>query len=61
MTRWTREHPSVPGWYWWRQSRESDPSVVHLFVDYEGLWIADPGFVMRTGGEWAGPIPEPEE
>lgn len=59
--RWTRETPTEPGWYWMRRgSGYPDPQVVLL--DFDCFWVVgvDESFPLRDG-EWAGPIPEPEE
>ena len=73
---WTCERPTEPWWYWWRNCdlstevgkpqiclvREWQPGeywegeyIVYYF-DMERYKISE----MR-GGEWAGPIPQPEE
>ena len=56
--RWTRDVPSVAGWYWYRRV---DPSLqwtrkgTLVFFHDDGLDI------VTSSDEWAGPIPPPEE
>lgn len=75
--RWTKETPTKPGWYWFRNTNQRDVHVVCIayewdehMVDLELVaWFAleppynwhSPHIVARMDGEWAGPIPEPEE
>lgn len=66
--RWKKKTPTRPGWYWFR-TKKVGPQIVEIveaeyrlliqirhnypevsFVDLEGV-----------GGQWAGPVPEPEE
>ena len=60
--RWAKEPPKEPGWYWWRWCRGAE--LVPLYVR-DGLIVEYPHQslvrVVDLGGEWAGPIPEPEE
>lgn len=60
--RWTTEPPKKPGWYWWRwcKGAELNPLYVRdgLIVEYPRQSLTH---VAGIGGEWAGPIPEPEE
>ena len=49
--RWTKEPPTEPGWYWFRNL--SKPQIVHL----NGVKDRKP----HPADEWAGPIQEPEE
>mgnify|MGYP001619479552 CR=1 FL=1 len=64
---WTDEKPTVPGWYWWRRKSTSQrKKIIHvlakgrkpyLFYVY-GLRYSS--YRVFTG-QWAGPIPAPEE
>lgn len=71
--RWTNEPPKEPGWYWWRTDKWNDAQIV--FVDrwifckthrlgfsakFLKNWKKEHD-VAALDGEWAGPIPEPEE
>jgi len=63
--KWTRDFPAVEGWYFWRRNSRSGDSLHWAAVFYESA--ADSFFEANIkvgpphGGEWAGPIPEPEE
>ncbi len=66
--KWSTELPTVPGWYWWRRGywlyggREV-PKPVEITSPgwaYIGDW-ADERSTAAMGGEWAGPIPLPQE
>ncbi len=65
---WTMQKPTVPGWYWW-----IDDSQPHNTMLPGVVWV-DHSLVVHAltrkihgvhahvlGGEWAGPIPMPEE
>lgn len=59
--KWTKEMPSVEGWYWGRMvnvdgelSEDTDPWII-----YVEKWDIRRNAWGVT--EWAGPIPEPEE
>lgn len=65
--KWTREKPTQPGWYWWRAPRKR-PRVLlvsaYAFTKtrYQDGLGGDVYLVENmVPGEWAGPIPEPEE
>lgn len=63
---WTTEKPTKPGWYWWRREKGFIPSFLHVTTDHlkgTGFFIVGAYTVrfQNIGGEWAGPIPEPEE
>lgn len=63
---WTRERPTAPGWYWWREKIHTCPDwivrVVEI-IEYPigTLYVMGHGLSTRLDGEWAGPIPQPEE
>jgi hypothetical protein len=39
MARWTKEKPTVPGFYWYRWNEsDTDPQVVQADIDLK-LWI----------------------
>jgi len=60
---WTTARPSVPGFYWFRDAYVSRPFVTYL--DREEFIIRNPmsgrNSILVWPGEWAGPIPVPEE
>ena len=53
---WTTEKPTKPGWYW----RRVGIDVIVTYVDSDDLFRGLQRSGFDTGGEWAGPIPEPE-
>lgn len=59
---WTTEPPTVPGWYWWRWHKGAENMPLEV---REGLIVEYPRRILRAvadiGGQWAGPIPGPEE
>jgi hypothetical protein len=62
--RWTRNKPTVPGWYWWKTyavmtNQEAGTSIV--FVAEDRYCSIEGDYVENLGGEWAGPLPLPEE
>lgn len=75
--RWTTEPPQEPGWYWYRNTNKLDVHIVCIsyewdehMVDFElaARFVLEtpynwhnPHPVVLMDGEWAGPIPEPEE
>lgn len=66
---WTKEPPTVPGWYWYTQSDFSRPRIVQIMyrgLDTDRLVVSFAGneeneWVEDMVGWWAGPIPMPEE
>ena len=69
--RWTRELPSVPGWYWYRADAREVTRLTDVQRDRFGAiagllvyspWHTGPWPVLiAEGGEWAGPILPPPE
>lgn len=73
--KWTKEKPTAPGWYWYREpwrlgpDEEQQVSVRNVYVARDGeLYVAseDPEgdadtLVATNDGEWAGPLSPPEE
>lgn len=67
---WTAQTPMVEGVYWWRYTRISQPEFMVVLTShldealYCGTW-ANWRYshipVSTCKGEWAGPIPKPEE
>ena len=61
--KWTSELPTEPGWYWVRNSTTKHKNIVLVFDglvagNYTCLKVEE---AHEIYGEWAGPIPEPEE
>lgn len=65
---WTTDKPTTPGWYWWigpllhqqivevMPFENGDAVVFRPFCgEYNTRMLSD------MQGEWAGPIPQPEE
>lgn len=55
---WTREKPTVPGWYWWRpEDNGLNPIVCWVSSDGIALFINfAPSMVRDMPGEWLGPL-----
>ena len=63
--RWTRERPSVPGWYWRRDKDYNDntPEICRIVLESTGLHCyfateedKECDLVSLDSGEWQGPI-----
>lgn len=64
--KWSKEKPTQAGWYWWKDlDRPGKPHMAHVVNDGYGLTVYGIEEYSRrlyeVRGEWAGPIPEPEE
>ena len=67
--RWTKDKPTVEGWYWVKEERSGESTMV--LIDEHDLACANDEFCphckarayssLHYPGLWAGPIPEPEE
>lgn len=62
--RWTKEKPTEPDFYWNRDGRLL--RVGEILEISGALWChfageSEPQLLELVGGEWAGPIQEPEE
>lgn len=59
---WTKEKPTVPGWYW---LRKHGTGVVEIREGLCSVMVEGDGYSGRIEEfhdfVWAGPIPEPEE
>ena len=63
---WTKEPPTVPGWYWQRLiGRENTCTMAWITLENKKLRcksiFGDRQLTRFKGFEWAGPIPMPEE
>ena len=71
---WRKELPTLPGWYWWCYDRDTFSHMVYVVqestlrkTDNDRFLMLYPNCmdkefpVSERGGEWAGPIPMPEE
>ena len=59
---WTREKPTMPGWYWYREDKYA--WITYVYESNSGLRVSEmfegkP--VNAYAGKWAGPIEEPKE
>ena len=74
--KWTKEPPRKEGKYWWRHESFKRDSVMYMILDvqedmdrpgvffqteYDSAETDDCATVDELGGEWAGPIPLPDE
>ena len=61
--KWTREKPTKNGWYWWRTGGDCNlRGIVSVCIETDIMVLAGSyKYLSQTTGEWAGPIPEPEE
>lgn len=61
--RWTKEKPTQNGWYWWRTGEDCNlRGIVSVCIETDIMVLAGSyKYLSQTTGEWAGPIPEPEE
>ena len=63
--RWTKQTPSVPGWYWFRYKEGEKMEPVHVFFTMtengSDLGVRGGAFMyLRGTSDWSGPIPIPE-
>lgn len=61
---WTRDRPTVPGWYWMRTQSGAFEEIVEVFRRRGDLYVSEPDDLYPLSGyagEWAGPLPHPEE
>ena len=54
---WTKEKPTVNGWYWYRS--QAYGKVIGKVYNGRVHWNRDSSRIARLVGEWAGPIREP--
>ena len=60
--KWTKERPTESGWYWFRDTTFGVTSVLEVKIHRDKSIRIGPCYDGEiTRGEWAGPIPEPEE
>ncbi len=67
---WTTQPPTQQGWWWHRTGKPAAggrlprgiPRVIEVWSAAGDYWANELEYPVRTlGGDWAGPIPEPEE
>lgn len=60
--RWTREKPTEPGWYWWRdEGLYNGIKILQLSLVMSDLQVHEHGMlngllVRELPGEWQGPL-----
>jgi len=61
--KWTREKPTKDGWYWWRTGGDCNlRGIVSVCIETDIMVLAgNYKYLSQTTGEWAGPIPVPED
>lgn len=65
--KWTKEQPTVAGFYWWREDRGMKGWLVDVLADLTVKAITGDGdqidflHVIEIGGEWQGPLTPGEE
>lgn len=62
---WSESLPEHDGWYWWRRTPGFSARILQVFRRQSGrMWADGLQYLDNYGGragEWAGPIPEPDE
>lgn len=59
---WTKEPPTEPGWYWWREDLSYNGMIVWVSSDgkvsrmFAPLWL---WLASEMGGQWFGPLQVP--
>lgn len=60
MFYWTKELPTVSGFYWWRKYPSWAGKIVDVYQSgLNETMMMDGWSVALQAGEWAGPIPKP--
>lgn len=69
--KWTKRSPRRVGYFWFRENDQQTPLIVRICEEEFGpntdLFVRhgngpdDVNFIENYHGEWAGPIPMPEE
>lgn len=64
--KWMKEKPTEPGWYLYRSKESRSICEIHTTYGIPGLFCSilfgeEAVPLSKVDGEWAGPIPEPEE
>jgi hypothetical protein len=62
---WTKEKPTVPGWFYQRNPNHTSPIMWEVFWSEPDRGVFSPYSEdyepFSDGCEWAGPIPQPQE
>ena len=63
--KWSKDFAAVEGWYFWRRSwKTNDPFHWYAYMyeeDTDQFWSDGMAVPAPDGGQWAGPIPLPDE
>ena len=60
--RWTKENPTENGYYLWRDANKHLLGIVCICVEQDNIAFGcDISPLSKCTGEWAGPIPAPED
>lgn len=58
---WTKVPPTEPGWYFWRKFPNDESRCHCVWRGSSGTLFVNVSAVQDCDGEWAGPIPQPQE
>lgn len=60
---WATAKSILPGWYWWKGHvwGQERTKIFEVCKDRNGLYVSGFSYVDMIGGQWAGPLPAPEE
>ena len=63
MSEWSKTPPTKAGWYWWRPApgHEAIMERYDMTANGLGMWDQYGAIHQLAPGQWAGPVPEPEE
>jgi hypothetical protein len=64
--KWTSEKPTEEGWYWWQNRPFYSPKIIPIYKVSGSLCHGQhdgqsPYWIDQMDGQFAGPIPDPEE
>jgi hypothetical protein len=61
---WTKEFPTKPGWYWWRENPAGHSFVIYFDDGFQCVYTGSseiPEYREEWTGERWGPIPAPDK
>ena len=62
---WTQDKPICTGWYWWRETQETDPEILKIYYTTTSVLMAGSmdGWDLPVddleGGEWSDRLEPP--
>ncbi len=59
--KWTFEKPTEEGWYWFREDENDNIYPYYIQKRGDALCIRGLGWLNDFDGQFAGPMPTPEE